>query len=74
MGAVYADGTDAMTQALLPEDLWFLIATHLPLRRRSPQGGRPCINDRAPLTGILFVLKTGIPWNIRGVNLGAVAA
>lgn len=51
-----------MAQALLPEDLWSLAAVHLPTHSRSPKGGRPRINDRAPLTGILLVLKTGIPW------------
>src|SRR3712207_9534144 len=37
-----------------------------PIRRagtRSPKGGHPfTVPDRAALTGILFVLKTGIPW------------
>lgn len=50
-----------MAQALLPDYLWSLVAVHLPANRRSPKGGRPRINDRATLTGILFVLKTGIP-------------
>src|SRR5438874_13694305 len=27
-----------------------------------PKGGRPRLSDRAVLTGILFVLKTGIQW------------
>lgn len=53
--------TDAMAQALLPEDRWSLIATHLPNHCRSPKGGRPRINDRAALTGMLFVLRTGLP-------------
>jgi transposase len=50
-----------MARALLPEDLWSLIAAHLSTHRASPKGGRPRIDDRAALTGILFVLKTGIP-------------
>ena len=34
------------------------------LPRRPPLGlaGRPGIDDRAALAGVLFVLKTGIPW------------
>jgi hypothetical protein len=28
----------------------------------SPKGGKPRKSDRLCLTGILFVLKTGIPW------------
>ena len=27
-----------------------------------PKGGRHRIDDRADLTGIIFVLKCGIPW------------
>ena len=59
-----------MARALLPEDLWSLIAAHLPTHRPSPKGGRPRIDDRAALTGILFVLKTGIPWEYLPRELG----
>ncbi|WP_081897660.1 IS5 family transposase [Massilia sp. BSC265] len=59
-----------MVRALLPEDLWSLIAAHLPAHHRSPKGGRPRIDDRAALTGILFVLKTGIPWEYLPRELG----
>ena len=41
-----------MAKELLPDALWARIA---PL----PKGGRPRVSDRAALTGILFVLKTG---------------
>ena len=33
-----------------------------PSHHRSPKGGRPRIDDRAALTGLLFVPKTGIRW------------
>ena len=59
-----------MAQALLPEDLWSLVAAHLPTHRKSPKGGRPRLDDRATLTGILFVLKTGIPWEYLPRELG----
>lgn len=59
-----------MVRALLPEDLWSLIAAHLPVHCRSPKGGRSRIDDRAALTGILFVLKTGIPWEYSPRELG----
>jgi transposase len=29
-----------------------------------PQGGRPRIDDRAALMGIVFVLKSDIPWEV----------
>ena len=53
---------DAMAKALLPDELWSLIAAQLPIHAPSSKGGRPRMNDRATLTGILFVLGTGTPW------------
>ena len=53
-----------MARPLLPDGLWELIEPLLPppkpRRRRHP--GRKPLDDRRALTGILFVLKTGIPW------------
>ena len=51
-----------MAKPLLSDDLWELIAPLLPKRAPRPKGGRPPLGDREALTGILFVLKTGIPW------------
>ena len=59
-----------MAKALLPDDLWALIQPLLPAYRPSPKGGRPRIDDRAALTGILFVLKTGLPWEYLPRELG----
>lgn len=59
-----------MAQALLPEDLWPRIAAHLPNHCRPPKGGWPRIDNRAPLTGILFVLRTAIPWEDLPRELG----
>src|SRR5215212_12086353 len=33
-------------------------------------GGRPRIDDRAALTGIIFVLKSGIPWEMLPQEMG----
>lgn len=53
-----------MAKALLNDELWETIQPLLPppkpRRRRNP--GRRPIDNRKALTGILFVLKTGIPW------------
>jgi transposase len=41
--------------------LWDLVEPRLPIRPRLSQGGRPRVSDRACLTGIVFVLRSGIP-------------
>src|SRR5215469_15346644 len=51
-----------MAKPLLPDDLWELIKPLLPKHTPSPKGGRPRLENRRALTGIIFVLKTGIPW------------
>jgi transposase len=51
-----------MAKPLLPDELWEVIAPSLPKWTPSPKGGQPPVTDRACLTGILFVLKTGLPW------------
>jgi transposase len=53
---------DLMAKSLLSDELWAAIEPLLPRQRISRKGGRPAIPHRVALTGILFVLKTGIPW------------
>jgi transposase len=59
-----------MSKPLIPDALWAIIAPLLPSERPKPQGGRPRIPDRAVLGGILFVLKSGIPWVMLPQELG----
>lgn len=59
-----------MAKPLLPDDLWFHIAPLLPPPRPRPKGGRPPVPDRAALTGILFVLRTGLPWEYLPAEMG----
>ena len=48
---------------LVSEELWEKVEGLLPPEPKpSPQGGRPRVSNRQAFTGILFVLKTGIPW------------
>jgi transposase len=46
----------------LTDAQWAKIEPHLPRSRRSRKGGRPHINHRAVVDGILWVLKTGARW------------
>jgi transposase len=53
-----------MAEPLLPDDLWAMIEPLLPPpkpRRRDHPGRKP-LDDRRCLTGILFILKSGLPW------------
>src|SRR5262245_64976712 len=48
---------------LVSDELWEQIEPLLPpVPAPSPKGGRPPVSQRRALTGIIFVLKTGIPW------------
>src|SRR3954462_8478279 len=51
-----------MAKPLLPDELWELIEPLLPRHPAHPNGGRPFLDDRKVLTGIIFILKTGLPW------------
>ncbi len=51
-----------MAKPLLPDALWGVIGPMLPAPAPRPRGGRPPLGHRQALTGILFVLKTGIAW------------
>jgi transposase len=59
-----------MAAVLLPDALWNLIEPLLPAPPPRPKGGRPRVPDRAYLTGILFVLWSGIPWQMLPRELG----
>ena len=55
---------------LVSDELWALVEPLLPPEPPKPNGGRPRISDRAALTGIIFVLKSGIPWEMLPQELG----
>jgi transposase len=61
-----------MAKPLLPDELWELIQPLLPVPkpRRFRHPGRKPIGDREALTGILFVLKTGIQWEDLPAEMG----
>jgi transposase len=59
-----------MSKPLVSDELWNRIAPLLPPEPPKPKGGRPRIPDRACLTGIIFVLKSGIPWEMLPAEFG----
>jgi transposase len=59
-----------MARELVTDELWEVIEPLLPEEPPKPKGGRPRIEDRAALTGILFVLKSGIPWEMLPQEMG----
>ncbi len=59
-----------MPKPLVTDELWAVVEPLLPKEPPKPKGGRPRIDDRATLSGILFVLKTGIPWEMLPQEMG----
>jgi transposase len=52
------------------DELWEIIEPLLPPEPPKPKGGRPRLDDRAALSGIVFVLKSGIPWEMLPKEMG----
>lgn len=61
-----------MAQPLVSDSLWERIEPLLPppKRRRFRYAGRKPLDQRKVLTGIIFVLKTGIPWEALPQEMG----
>src|SRR5215207_3625839 len=59
-----------MSKPLVSDELWAEVAPELPPEPPKPKGGRPRVPDRACLTGIVFVLKSGIPWELLPQEMG----
>ena len=61
-----------MAKPILDDRLWELIEPLLPppRPRRFRYPGRKPVQDRATLTGILFVLRTGIGWEYLPQEMG----
>ena len=61
-----------MAKPILDDELWELIEPLLPPAkpRRWRYPGRKPLTDRQVLTGILFVLKSGIPWEMLPKEMG----
>jgi transposase len=59
-----------MAFTLVTDALWNEIEPLLPVEPPKPDGGRPRVADRACLTGIVFVLRSGLPWRMLPTEMG----
>jgi len=59
-----------MARALVPDTLWEIIRPLLPADKPPKSNGRPAVPNRQALVGILFVLRTGIPWSYLPMEMG----
>jgi transposase len=57
-------------KALVSDELWAIVEPLLPKHKPSAKGGRPRVGDRECLRGIIFVLRTGMPWEYLPRELG----
>lgn len=49
---------------LVSDEMWAAVEPLLPKEPPKPKGGRPRCPDRAALRGIVFVLRSGVPWEM----------
>src|SRR5438128_3440617 len=64
-------GWAQMAKPLVSDELWAIVEPLIPkVERRYRFPGRMRIDDRKVLTGILYVLKTGIPWEYLPQEMG----
>jgi transposase len=59
-----------MARPLVSDDLWAVVEPLLPPTRPAGTRGHPPVPNRVALAGIIFVLKTGIPWEYFPQELG----
>ena len=59
-----------MAKPLVSDSLWQQVRPLLPPHPPSSKGGRPRVSDRRCLEGIVFVLRSGIPWHMLPVEMG----
>jgi transposase len=55
---------------LVDDGLWELVEPLMPAEPPKPKGGRPKVPNRAAFAGIIYVLKTGIPWQMLPSEFG----
>jgi transposase len=63
-------GAGATVKPPLSDELWAVVEPLLPSTRSSGTRGHPPVPNRVALAGIIFVLKTGTPWESVPRELG----
>ena len=58
----------------IPDELWQRIEPLLPIYKQSYKGGRPRLDLRRVVTGILYVLQTGSQWKAMPREFGSGSA
>ncbi|MGP9639909.1 transposase [Halomonas sp. AOP42-A1-14] len=53
-----------MTSKIISDELWAFVESLLFLLKMGARGGRPPLPNRAALTGIIFVLRSGVSWHM----------
>ena len=59
-----------MAKPLVSDALWSVVEPLLPPTRPPGTRGHPPVPNRVALTGIIFVLRTGLPWEYFPQELG----
>lgn len=61
--ADFEDRTSPLSRRLVPDELWDLAKSLIPLPKTRPQGGgRARIGDRAVFVAVVYVLTSGCAW------------
>jgi transposase len=63
-------GSAKMANPLVLGEFWELVEPLLPSWKQSSKGG---VGNREALAGILFVLRTGFPWEMLPQEMGCAA-
>lgn len=53
-----------MRHELVSDEMWAAVEPLFPEEPQKPKGGRPRVPDREALGGIVFVLRSGLPWEM----------
>jgi transposase len=62
-----------MAKELVSDELWKTIEPLLPDEAPKPKGSRPRVDNRSALAGIIFVLKSAIPWEMLPNEMGCAS-